>query len=584
MKRSEFIRVSSLAALAPLGGSVFGAPRPADRDEAFFKKILAINDAIVGDILATIQAANLKFGRKIAYDISSLAAAWACPESRYYHDSALVEKLQILVDFLRSSQAPDGTVNVGNLESPPDTAFVVEIVSPGAHILSKETAPELATVNAGLKQVLVQAGNALLTGGVHTPNHRWVVCAAMAQINAIYPNSRYGQRINEWLGEGVFIDADGHYPERSGTYSSVEDNAFITIARLMNKPALFGPVRKNLEMYRYYIEENGELVSNDSRRQDQYAPRMAGIFYLSYRYMAIRDKNPDFAAVAQQIETTRLFKEEVLDRALPMVMENALLQQQLPEAAPMPDEYVRFFPTSSLLRVKRRDMACTLFGGVDQPLIIASGRSCSPDFFSFRRGKAILKYLRLSSGFFSTGYFYSEGMRRDGLKYILHKKLQVPYYQPLPANKRKPSGDYKLSPSIDDRFWNKMDFSNRPVSNVKILDTRVVFSEITGGVQLEIDINGMQQVPVTIELCFPEEGKLSGSLKQVGSDYFLQSGFGELEIGGDRIQFGEGGMEHQTIVNLEGERYSTHFGSLRTSGKRVFITGYSPFKKILIFR
>jgi hypothetical protein len=37
-------------------------------------------------------------------------------------------------------------------------------------------------------------------------------------------------------------------------------------------------------------------------------------------------------------------------------------------------------------------------------------------------------------------------------------------------------------------------------------------------------------------------------------------------------------------MDLEGERYSTHFGSLRTDGMHVYITGKTPFQHRLQFR
>ena len=46
---------------------------------------------------------------------------------------------------------------------------------------------------------------------------------------------------------------------------------------------------------------------------------------------------------------------------------------------------------------------------------------------------------------------------------------------------------------------------------------------------------------------------------------------------GDKITFGPGEFAHQTINNMEGEMYSTHFGSLRSNGLHVYITGRTPF-------
>jgi hypothetical protein len=260
-----------------------------------------------------------------------------------------------------------------------------------------------------------------------------------------------------------------------------------------------------------------------------------------------------------------------------------LLQEALPAGTPPPTDYEKLFTTSQLLRIRRGNNTTTLFGGVDWPLIIASGRSDNPNIYAYRKGNAVLKYLRVSSNFFNTGYFYSEGIRKEGNSYVLHKKLDVPYYQPLPQGLRKKDGDYKLSPSIDGRFWNKMDYSNRTVSNVKTLETTMHFAELNGENELTIDVRGQAGVPVTIELCFAPGGTLSGVTPAAGGNSFLEKGNGQYEYGGDTIRFGPGAVAHKSITGLEGERYSTHFGSLRTEGMYVYLTGITPFQHKLVF-
>jgi hypothetical protein len=42
-----------------------------------------------------------------------------------------------------------------------------------------------------LKKYLLNAGEALSVGGIHTPNHRWVVSGALAWINSFFPNPKY---------------------------------------------------------------------------------------------------------------------------------------------------------------------------------------------------------------------------------------------------------------------------------------------------------------------------------------------------------------------------------------------------------
>jgi hypothetical protein len=276
------------------------------------------------------------------------------------------------------------------------------------------------------------------------------------------------------------------------------------------------------------------------------------------------------------------YQQIILDRSLFYFLENKTLQKQLPPSSSLPN-YEKLVPSSHLLRIRKDKVTASFFGGVDWPLIIASGRSCSPNFFTYRKGDAILKYLRLSTAFFSMGYFYSDGLKKVGNSYVLYKKLSVPYYQPLPKDKRNNSGDYKLSPSIDDRFWNKMDFQNRPVSNVKTLETTITFTEKDGAVDLHFDIKGMKDVPVTIELVFKEGGSLNFLTPDGKANYFLESGIGEYKYGNDTISFGPGATSHKNITDLEGEKYTTHFGALRTEGMHVYITGKTPFSHILKF-
>ena len=261
------------------------------------------------------------------------------------------------------------------------------------------------------------------------------------------------------------------------------------------------------------------------------------------------------------------------------------MQQELPADTPLPVEYEKLFTTSNLARIRRGDNTVTLFGGVDWPLLIASGRSNSPNFFSYRKGEAVLKYLRLSTDFFSTGYFYSDGLKKQDDKYILYKKLEAPYYQPLPKEKRNTAGDYTLTPSTDGRFWNKMDFDNRPVSNIKTLETTISFVENNGRSELNFSVKGMKGVAVTIELCFKEGGKLSGvtGSNDPNENQFLETGEGKYEYNGDTIHFGPGVVAGKKVNRLEGERYNTHFGSLRTEGLHVYLTGVTPFEHRLSF-
>ncbi len=253
------------------------------------QRMIKANDERV-DVLLT--SPKLNYGRGIGKEFACIASAYVTATSRYFHRRELITVMEQILGILKNSQSEDGTLNFGNLESPPDTGFLLEPATASANILLKDGSDDIKGINAALKSFIQKASEGLITGGVHTPNHRWVVCAALAKINKLYPDERMVNRIDEWLAEGIFMDADGHYPERSQNYAVVENNSLITLARMLGKKELLDPVRRNLSLTYYYMEPNGDLVVNDSRRQDQWTSKRMVAFYLHYRYMAIHDGHP----------------------------------------------------------------------------------------------------------------------------------------------------------------------------------------------------------------------------------------------------------------------------------------------------
>jgi len=495
--------------------------------------------------------------------------------------------MEEITSELIEQQNPNGTLDSGgNRQSPPDTAFLIEHLGPAATILSQSNSSLTDGLNDKLSGFLRNVGEGLISGGVHTPNHRWVVSAALARLYILYNDKRYLKRMDEWLAEGVFIDDDGQFPERSRNYAAVEDRSLMIIGHLLNRPELFEIVKKNLLSTYYLMEENGELITLDSRRQDQNYLVSVSMYYLLYRYFAIYYDDELFAAIVKKIEAIPHFKRGILSKSLIDFLYVPILFEELPESTLLPTNYTKDFLLTNLVRIKRSNKTATIFGGNDRPIIVASGRSTNPSFFTFRKGKAILEYARLSSSFFRTGYFRSQGISRDGNAYKLHETKEAYYYQPMSVGSRNPEGDYQLSQSPDGRFWSKMDFESREKSNIQVLNTDISIHERNGGFEMGIDVSGPKQVEVVLELCFREGGNLdnynrnsdhviSSGNKQ---DFFLQQGYGTYQSENDTIRFGPGKADHKSIRRIDGELYSTHFGSIKGKGSHVYLTGYTPFK------
>jgi hypothetical protein len=553
---------------------------------SFYLQLVKANNDAIPTLLKQLQSATLvRSGiRRVGEALETLAAAYCAPESSYFQSESLLAPMESASLSLVRAQHPDGTIDAGNLNSPPDTGFVLETVCTALAVLLRAKDPRLARAQENMRQFALAGGEALTTGGIHTPNHRWVVCAALARVHSLAPAAKYISRIDDWLGEGIYCDVDGQFSERStGIYSQVIDNALITMARLLNRAQLLEPVRRNLDMNLYYTHPDGEVETVGSRRQDAGMVESIANYYLDYRYMAAKDRNGHYAGMVDLIErlqTARVKRANLLINFL----EEPLLKIELPPAIPLPSSYAKIFGNSGLARVRRNAISATVFGGTDWPLGVASGLSSNTTFFTFRKGKAILESVRIGAQFFSEGAFRSEGLVVEGNQYHLHQPLDVPYYQPLPATERNARGDYRLTPVKDARYWSKMNFPLRPMSNVQSINQKVVIVENDGVFELRFDISGHSGVPYTIELGFRSGGKMEGQLqKHAENVYFLTQGVAKYGVGDDWIEFGPGQMEHE-YVNLEGSSYLAHHGTLRPSGPCIYITGFTPFQKVITIR
>ncbi|GLR19604.1 hypothetical protein [Portibacter lacus] len=592
MDRNEFLKTTALglaSTFIPLQFYSMDKNNERETDEVFMAKLLEANEKYVANYLQSMDNPMAwQYYRRLSGGVAALSAGYCHPKSSNFRSPKVMEALDQIISRLNELQYPNGTLDSGgNRKSPPDTAFLLESLCPAYHILSSnEDFTELADVKKKLETFLLKAGEGLRTGGVHTPNHRWVISSVLAQLYAIFGDQKYLDRIDEWLAEGIYMNEDGQYPERSRNYSVVENSAFIHLGEILNRPELFENVSKNIDSTFYYMEADGELVALDSRRQDKYAPISITRFYRIYRFMAIHENSGFFAAIARKIEDLRDFNRIVLSSALPHFMANQMLSQEMPKSAKLPEDYTKHLKASNLVRIKRGDITASIFGGTDKPLTVASGRSTNPTFFTFRKGEAVLEYARLSSSFFSMGYFRSDGLRIEGNDYLLSEKKEAYYYHPLPASKRNKAGDYELTESLDGRFWSKMSFDERPKDTLEF-NSEIKVTEDDGAFSIDLDITGEENVEVTLELCFRAGGVLEGVSKGYSDDdetdeneidYFLNEGYATYSSGGDTIKVGPGKSEHMRVSRIDGEVYSTHFGSIKGKGMHLYITGLVPFK------
>ncbi len=478
--------------------------------------------------------------------------AIACKESSLYRSTSLLTDIEDAGKGLLSLQHSDGTVDLldTNFHSTPDTAFLVKRLTPPYVLFRDQKIPGSERALSLIEQFLKRAGEALIVGGLHTPNHRWVVCAALTSLFEQWPDQRYLNRINEWLAEHIDLDPDGQYTEKStGGYSAIIDRVLITIAIGLKKPELLDPVRKNLSMMRYYLHPNGEVVTEASNRQDKGTIGHLDGYYFALRYMAITDTNGEFAAMCRMIEEKHLDK---LYSYLGYFRTTPITWKPLPAARPLPSNYAMAFPYSGVVRIRRNAWDCTLL-------------SNNPGFLTFHKKNVVLQGMRLAGSFFGKGQFQSTEIKKEGNSWILQSKIEGVYYQPYPKEQIPPDGN-----------WDKMPKLNRKQSEIQQYETLVRLTEKEMGIEVDIEIKGTDRVPVALEMIFRRGGSFFGAEPHpYKTDAYLFGGDkATYTMGGETISFGPGKALHRN-VQLRGALPAM-------DAPAAFITGFTPFKHTLL--
>ncbi len=483
--------------------------------------------------------------------IQTLATAYVSPLSKFFHNPVLQEAMMEAIDFLLRYQHPDGTIDLltTNFHSTPDTGFVVEPLALSYKLLALDLNGSHEMLRTRLRSFLILAGEALTIGGIHTPNHRWVNSMALSRLYDLFPDPRYRARIDSWLAEGIDIDEDGQFTERSAAvYSPLTDRCLITIARLMRMPALYDPVRRNLDMTLYYLHPNGEMVTEASRRQDQYQARNAAAYYYPYWYMSVLDQSGTYSAMKIAIEQRVGVKN--LTGILPYLLEDERLGKNIPVES-LPLNYEKFFVSSSLVRWRQ--------GQTDVSLLAKNST-----WFTLHHHHAVIQAIRLSTAFFGKGQFIPEQIIKTNKGYRLNQTLEGPYFQPFPKDSLPGDGN-----------WEKMPRDKRPKSEIQVLNYTVDIYFENQNWNLEIDIEGTDGVPVAVELSFRAGGKLSNveNTEESAEVYLLPEGQATYTHQGSAIQFGPGKNEHRW-TQLRG-------AEPRIPGMSVYLTGYTPFKHLV---
>ena len=502
--------------------------------------------------------------RGVGGNMAQLAVAYLNPHGRLYLDEKVKTALQNAFCYMFRHLRPDGCIDLSacNFASPPDTGFMVNALLQAWRLLEKYNPPQAQWLREPLLRLMTKCSEGIARGGFHTPNHRWVIASCLKQMAKVADRPEFSERADQYLFEGLDVDEDGEFAERSvAGYNKVNDNAMILLYLATGEQRFLDAARANLELMLKFLEPDNSLFTNNSTRQDRGTKAYPGGYSILYLLLGYLTGEPRYGALAEYCYQCAKSPME-MSMALPWL----LLYDDLDgygADAPLDrsafENYDKYLRGSRIARMRRGDKSLTVIED-------------KANFLYFQHG-ATPMYMVIYSNICDKRNFMPQSIEPIENGYRMKAHADSWYYLPF----------YPEKPDTTD--WWKMDNPNtRRRFQETPLDTTVEAVMTDDGVDVHIRTEGIDTLPLRVELGFPEGCMLR-------HDSFLMEGKGgqsliladgTLEVtgpSGDVITVSPGFAEHGNMRRAE------MGGAFAQSDKHftVYLTAYTPVDKVLHF-
>lgn len=447
----------------------------------------------------------------------------ACLYQAARNPSALTEdrlrRMLEAVRFLRRVQRTTGRFDEPdcNIDSGPVTAFLLQQLLPALRATPPEVDSDLEPMLAELRPVIERGMTGMLDGGFHTPNHRWVWASALAQ-TAAFLDIETPAVLGDILAEGIDIDADGAYLERSiETYDAVTDLSLLLLDEHVDWPDALPAVRRNLDFDTYLLHANGTVETCLSRR-------WGGLNKAPLTLAAAALAAADVLGEGRYAALARTFWQAGTPGSLGPLAWLAWAATRHPRSLKMEGElpacYTRWFTANGLWRHRQ--------GRTDASIL-----SRSPDVLTFRHGGAQLARMTIRFSYFgAAGDFVGvpaappdeEGIVLD------FDGLQMP---------RRPGYEMPLGRPVAPADWDGS-LELRQQRQVDPQAAELTVRPVEAGVQFHLaNASGLEGVPAQIALDFPPSGRWRSACDifepAPGQSIVLLGGSASMHYGVDAI-------------------------------------------------
>lgn len=498
--------------------------------------------------------------RQCGFDLSALACGYVTKDSAHYLSERVKAALTAALAYLRAHQRPGGCVDLlsCNVASAPDTAFMINAVLNAWWLLERCEDARAAWLRPALLRLIDSAASGIAAGGFHTPNHRWAIAACLLHCAKITGRRELEARARTYLREGLDINEDGEFAERSaGNYNQVNDDQMLRLYMATGDRTFLHAAEKNLEMMYCYIDPDGSVFTNNSTRQDMGKKIYLDTYYPLYLMAGYFLGREDFGAMAEWI-----YQDCRRRGTWPDGVEWLLLLPQMDGfGAQTPFEppflrYDRLFEHSDIARVRRGGFSLTLMRG-------------KPNFLYFQSG-ALPLYMAIYQNLCDQRNFVPETLERTERGFRLSGRAPVWYYQP-----------FDQKPQTSD--WWRMDNAARERLTAEGLHTLVEAELTEEGVRLHIRTQGVDRLPVRVEIGLLPGGRIRTQhftqLMRAGEQVTILDG--DIEITGprgDALAIGPAFGSHDIRARMGGAY------PLSDACYTVLLTGYTPVDRTIFIR
>lgn len=337
-------------------------------------------------------------GRNSAFILASLVAARFWKDRLDVDLGRLDEAIVRAAWFVARRQAPDGQMDLNGFYSPNEAGFTLPALAEAYRVL--EDTGEFRETCSLLAEYLRRGAEAVLAGSAFTANHRWAAaCAPLSAVHRLWPDSRYMEKIQDYLADGIDCDKDGcWYLERSPNYNNVANEGLIIMADNLGDQALLDHVVRNMEFSIRFLQPNGEADTSFSHRQDRAMRDRPPGSYIAARRAAIHTGDGRFTALARHIWD---FPDARLSYHIPLPFDLARYPGPLPMPAPLPEDFEYHLRTPQLLRKRKKETALTLSVDSEKHFFNSilsqwGGPKSNDDWFHLHHGNVVIQSIQLA--------------------------------------------------------------------------------------------------------------------------------------------------------------------------------------------